>query len=189
MLIKRNIFQQTDKNLKNSLMNTEKTFLKNIYAYALSFFVLFFFLLTSSAPFWRDMSIYPNLFILMYYHWILYRPDLITLPHILILSLVRDGLFDHLIGVSAIHFFILYFALFSQRHFLLNHSFPIVYVGFLVFAFIDILISWLLSSYENQAWVPIQSFVFGFIPVSFLYPLTNVFSLAIQRRLNRYYDR
>lgn len=159
----------------------KKKHLRIIQNYALSLGTMFFFLLLSALPLWRILNIFPNFFILIYFHWLLYRSDLITLPHIILISIIRDGVFNHLIGTSLIQFLMIYILIFNQRRLLLTHGFPIVYIAFLITSIVDAAIFWVLLSYENNQWVEPKPLFLGAILLFFLYPLATLLSRYIQR--------
>lgn len=160
---------------------TSKNSLKIIQNHVLSLGVMFFFLVLSTLPLWRTLNIFPNFFLLIYFHWLLYRSDLVTLPHIILISIIRDGIFNHLMGASLIQFLMIYVLILNQRRLLLTHGFPVVYTAFLITSIVDAAIFWGLLSYENNQWVEPKPLFLGVILLFFLYPLASLLSRYIQR--------
>ena len=156
--------------------------LKNIKQNLVSFLVLFLFLWVTFLPLWGKLDIYPNFFVLIYFHWLLYRPDLITLFHLIGLSLIRDGLLNCWIGVSFLHFLVLYFIIYVQRQFFVHRSFLFVLCAAVGFVTVDSFLSWSFLCYEQGYWVSVQSFAWGALVVFCFYPLSALISFFVQKR-------
>ena len=156
--------------------------LKNIKQNLISFLVLFLFLWTTFLPLWGSLEVYPNFFALIYFHWLLYRPDLITLPHLIGLSFIRDGLLSGWMGVSLLHFLILYFIVYAQRQFFVYRSFLFVLVAAAGFVAVDSFLSWSFLCYEQGYWVSYESFGWGALIIFCFYPLSASISSFIQKR-------
>lgn len=151
-----------------------------------SLFVLLFFTWLSLFPIWQQLDIFPHFFILIYFNWLLYRPDLVGISHVICIGLIQDGLYNHPLGFSLLHLLILFTLLIKGRRLLLGCGFFVIYATFIGFSFIDVLLSWGMLSIYHGISIDIIPFLKGCVLVVLLYPLMSVASLALQKKLSRY---
>ena len=164
------------------LKSTEKTILKAIKQDVITFVILFLFLWLTFLPLWGKLDIFPNFFALIYFHWLLYRPDLLGLLPLIVLSFIRDGLLGNWIGISLIHFLTLYCMVYRLRQFFVYQSFLFVFFAALGFVAVDSFLSWFLLSYQLGSWISYNSFGGGALLVFCFYPVVTLISTFIQKR-------
>lgn len=123
-------------------------------------------------PLWQKIGIQPTLFLIIFYHWILYRPDLIPLEQLILISLIQDGIYAYPLGFSALRLLIDYTLLTTQRRILSHQRFLWVWGGFGIFIFVDGLIYTALLSCVKHEWIGIYPLIPGFAMTIGLYPLT-----------------
>lgn len=83
------------------------------------------------------------------YYWTIYCPNLISYLPLLGFGILADILGSDLIGFNAILFITYAFAIKSQRNYIINNSFSVVWVGFTFFLILYQLIILLLFKFNN----------------------------------------
>ncbi len=123
-------------------------------------------------PLWQKIGIQPTLFLIILYHWTLYRPDLMPIEQLVLISLIQDGIYAYPLGFSALRLLIGYTLLTTQRRILSHQRFLWVWGGFGVFTLIDGFIYATLLSCVKHEWVGILPLIPGFAMTIGFYPLT-----------------
>jgi rod shape-determining protein MreD len=135
-------------------------------------------------PLWQKIGIQPALFLIILYHWTLYRSDLVPIEQLVLISLIQDGIYAYPLGFSALRLLIGYTLLTTQRRILSHQRFLWVWGGFGVFTLIDGLIYATLLSCVKHEWVGILPLIPSFTMTIGLYPLTIwVMNRYVMKRL------
>ncbi|MCE3230174.1 MAG: hypothetical protein K0R76_369 [Alphaproteobacteria bacterium] len=122
-------------------------------------------------PLWQNIGIQPTLFLIILYHWSLYRPDLLTVEQLVLISLIQDGLYAYPLGFSALRLLISYALLATQKRILNHQGFLWVWGGFSIFVLVDALIYAMLLSCVKSEWTGIFPLIPGMLMTTGIYPL------------------
>lgn len=168
-------------------MYNQESFINKINIKALIVFCLFMTLVfLSFIPGWSRLGFCPNFFIMMLYLWLVYRPDLIQLPGLVITGLIQDGLYGYPLGMSILEIMLLF--LFAQflRRFVLERSFGFIFAGYVAYLFTYSSIKWFILSCFKHEWLSLIPMlkVTGFSLLA--YPVVCSLSLSLQRYIDRY---
>ena len=138
-------------------------------------FLVFLFLISiiflTILPMWNKIGVQPTLLLIIFYHWSIYRSDLLPLEQLVLLSLILDGLYAYPLGFSALRLLIDYTILITQRRILGHQRFHWVWVGFAVFVMVDAIVFGVLLSIVRHEWLSIFSLIPSMIFTICLYPL------------------
>lgn len=167
------------------MMHNEESMLWRIWKVRLLAFV---FLVTvvclTILPLWQKIGIQPTLFLIILYHWTLYRSDLMPVEQLILISLIQDGIYAYPLGFSALRLLMDYTLLMTQRRILSHQRFLWVWGGFGTFVLVDALIYATLLSCVKHEWVGILPLMPGLAMTIGLYPLTIwVMNRYVMRRL------
>jgi rod shape-determining protein MreD len=132
---------------------------------------LLFILYVTLLPLWQWIGIQPVLLLIVLYHWTLYRPDLLSLEQLVLLSLIQDGIYAYPLGFSALRLLIDYAFLATTRRILGRQGFIWIWGGFFLFVIIDAIIFTSLLSCVSAQWVNILPLIPSIIMTGSLYPL------------------
>lgn len=91
----------------------------------------------------------PDFFYMVIYYWTVYRPQLLPCAAILFLSLLKDIIEYNTLGISSLSALFFQLIILSQRKFLFNRAFIVVWLGF---AFCLAIILVLQVILQNSAW-------------------------------------
>src|SRR5476649_2839536 len=98
------------------MMHNEESMLWRVWKVRL---LAFAFLLTvvcmTVLPLWQKIGIQPTLFLIILYHWTLYRSDLMPIEQLVLISLLQDGMYAYPLGFSALRILIDYALLLTQK--------------------------------------------------------------------------
>lgn len=122
-------------------------------------------------PIWQKVGAQPTLLLIILYYWTLYRPDLLHIEQLVLISLIQDGLFAYPLGFSALRLLINYALLLTQKRILCQQRFLWIWGGFGIFAIIDSLIFAILLSAAKHEWVGVLPFMPGLLMTISIYPL------------------
>ena len=125
----------------------------------------------SIIPFWEKIGIYPCLILIALYYWTLYRPHLVPVEQLVLLSLVQDGIYAYPLGFSALRLLTDYTLLTTQKRILKSQRFLWTWGGFGIFALADGLVYLGLMSCIKKQWVDFMPVVPGIIMTVALFPL------------------
>jgi hypothetical protein len=146
-------------------------------------FIAFLFLLAAVCltvlPLWQNMGVQPALFLIILYHWSVYRSDLLSVEQLVLISLIQDGVYAYPLGFSALRILICYALLITQKRILSHQRFLWVWGGFSVFALFDILVYAILLSCVKHEWTGFLPLMPGMLMTIGLYPL-------VVRMMNRF---
>ena len=151
-------------------------------------FLVFIFLMAvvclTMLPLWQLIGIQPTLFLIIVYHWSLYRSDLLPIEQLVLISLIQDGIYAYPLGFSTLRLLISYTLLMTQKRILNHQRFLWVWGGFSVFVALDALIYATLLSWVKYEWTGIGVLIPGVLMTIGLYPLTVwVMNRFIMKRL------
>lgn len=141
---------------------------------------LIFVLLMSALPIWGEIKLYPNFFLILLYHWGLYRPDLLSVRKVFLFGLVRDGIFFLPLGLSSCIWISLYGFIWLLRGKSINLSFGISWLGFALIALTDSLSFWIGTSWISGEWPSFSQGLPSLILTILLYPLAIIISFSLQ---------
>lgn len=168
-------------------MYRQDSFIKKINFKFLVVPVLFIgLILVSFIPIWTDLGFCPNFYVMMLYLWLIYRPDIIQVRGLVIVSLVQDGLYGYPLGISIVEMMPLFLFAKMFRRLILQKSFGFVFCGYVAYLFVFSLVKWLVLSTFKQEWLPALP-IFNLIIFSVLvYPMVCHISLVLQKYIDRH---
>ncbi|MBM3468089.1 MAG: hypothetical protein FJX71_01500 [Alphaproteobacteria bacterium] len=135
-------------------------------------------------PVWQSLGVQPVLLLIVLYHCALYRPDLLSVEQLVLISLILDGIYAYPLGFSAVRLLTEYTLLLTQRKILGHQNFLWVWGGFCLFALIDGLLYSILISCVKSQWTGIFPIIPSILLTIGLYPLlTWALNRIIMRRL------
>jgi len=137
----------------------------------IGFSLLFIMLCATVLPVWQNIGIQPTLFLIILYHWSIYRQDLLPAEQLVLMSLILDGVYAYPLGFSAIRLLIGYSLLMTQRRIICHQRFHWVWSGFGIFVAMDTLLFAILLSCVKHEWIGILSLIPGMMLTIGLYPL------------------
>lgn len=146
---------------------------------------LTFVLLMSVLPIWRELKVYPNFFLILLYHWGLYRPDLLTVRKVFLFGLIRDGVFFLPLGLSSCIWVGLYGLIGLLRGRSINPNFAISWLGFSLIALADGLLFWVGTSWMRGDWPPVTQGLPSLVLTILLYPIAVTISFSLQGIIDR----
>ncbi len=85
----------------------------------------------------------PVLPLMAVYHWAIYRPDLLPFFAVFLIGLLHDMLSGGVVGVNALVYPLVYWAVQSQQKFFIGKSFAVVWLGFSLVGAGATLVTWL----------------------------------------------
>ncbi len=139
--------------------------------------------LISVLPFWGRWGFCPNLFFVIFYLWLLYRPDLMTHRQIVLQAVLKDCLFLTPLGANLVINLVLYGTIFGLKRWLLSQPFVMIYAIFMVLAALDQWLYWLIMNFFIPSPFPLKHYILSLALTGFLYPAFNLLSLHWQQRL------
>lgn len=122
-------------------------------------------------PLWQQIGIQPNLLLIILYYWCLYRPGLLSVEQLVLISLIQDGIYAYPLGFSALRLLVAYALLMTQKRILAQQRFLWVWGGFSLFVVLDALIYATLLSFVRKEWPAILSLIPGMLLTAGVYPL------------------
>jgi len=132
-------------------------------------------------PLWQKIGVQPTLLLILLYHCSVYRPDLLSIDQLVLVSLIEDGIYAYPLGFSALRLLICYALLMTQTRILSHQRFLWVWGGFGIFALLDALIYATLLSFTKHEWADMLPLIPGILMTISLYPpviwITNLFIL------------
>lgn len=137
----------------------------------LSFIFLIVAVCLTILPLWQKIGIQPTLWLIILYHWSIYRSDLLSIDQLVLVSLIQDGIYAYPLGFSALRLLMCYALLITQKRILSHQRFPWVWGGFGIFALLDGLIYTTLFSCIKHEWAGLLPLVPGMLMTLALYPL------------------
>jgi len=168
-------------------MYNQESFIKKINLKAIVVFCLLMMLVfLPLIPGWSSLGFSPDFLVMMLYLWLVYRPDLIQFPGLVIIGLIQDGLYGYPLGISI--FEIMLLLLFTQflRHFILHRSFGFIFAGYVAYLLIHSTIEWIILSCFKHEWLSLMPMLKVTIFSLLVYPVVCHLSLSIQKYIDSY---
>jgi rod shape-determining protein MreD len=141
----------------------------------LVFLFLLFVLYVTLLPMWQWIGVQPVLLLIILYHWALFRPGLLAIEQLVLISLVQDGIYAYPLGFSALRLLIDYALLAASKRMFGRQGFIGVWGGFTLFVIIDAVIFTSLLSCVQAQWMSILPLIPGVVMTISLYPLMVAF--------------
>jgi cell shape-determining protein MreD len=107
----------------------------------------------SFIPGWSSLGFCPDFFVMMLYLWLVYRPDLIQFPGLVIIGLIQDGLYGYPLGISIFEIMLLFLSTQFLRRFILQRSFGFIFAGYVAYLFTYSSIKWFILSCFKHEWL------------------------------------
>lgn len=171
-------------------MYEEESLLDKISFRAL--FITGFFIslsLASFLPIWTALEFCPNLFIMMLYLWLVYRPDLVSLRVLAVVGGIQDGLHGHPLGVSLLEISLLFAFCQFLRRVILEKSFGSIFMGYVAYLLVYTTVKWLILSCFKQEWLSLVPMIRVMVFSLLVYPLVCELSVKIQYYIDKRFDR
>lgn len=131
-------------------------------------------LLFNMSGLWVDLEAAPNFFLLILFNALLYRPDTLPLPSLLLLCLLKDCLMGGWMGISFLQTAFLRYLLLTQLRLFSTGSFFLEYLGFMGFSLIDAGLNWGWTSFFCGQMLSLTPYIKGWGFVILLYPITTL---------------
>ena len=150
----------------------------DLWARRLSPFALTLILvIVSVVPFYMPGFSYivPFLALMAVYHWAIFSPRLLPAYAVFFIGILQDCLSGTVLGVNAIVFLLTYSIVLSQRRFLAEKSFFIIWFGFSLILLVVIFLTWSLFSAYNVVLINPKSLFFQYFVSLGLFPLISWF--------------
>ncbi len=141
-------------------------------------------ILLAILPFWKTLGVVPNFLSIVIYLWTLYRPDLISRRLFIILGICRDGIMGYPLGVGIIELMIVSMIARIFRRYVLEKGFWTVFLGFVVFTFLNTLLFWSVINLSNEGGISIISTVRPILANMLFYPIISLLSLKVQHLID-----
>ncbi len=148
-------------------------FLTESFINGIPFLTCFGFLFLGLFPF--RLAFFIELFVpfvlISLYCWLILRPDLLPPASVFILGVLSDLIYANPLGIDALVFMLLYLILYTQRRFLIGHSFSFLWGTFAVFMMPLFVVQWALVSLLHLQMMPIgvmvgqYALLIGFYPI------------------------
>lgn len=145
--------------------------------------------LVSFLPVWTALGFCPNLFIMVLYLWLIYRPDLVRFRGLAVVGIVQDGLHGHPLGLSILEMALLFIFCHLLRRVLLKKSFGFIFMGYVAYLLVYTTVKWLILSCFKQEWLSLIPMIKVMIFSLLVYPLICELSVKIQQYIDRRFDR
>src|SRR5216683_59092 len=124
----------------------------------------------------------PAFTLMAVYHWTIYRSELLPPIAVFAVGLLLDLLNGtQYIGTSSLSLLLVRSALLSQRRFLLNRPFPILWSGFLLVTAAVIFFEWALVSFLHGETLGAQPFIFEAVMTVASFPVGSYLLAWTQR--------
>ncbi|MGB0683975.1 MAG: rod shape-determining protein MreD [Magnetovibrionaceae bacterium] len=126
-------------------------------------------------------AVTPLLSLMAVYHWAIYRPSLMPVVAVFIIGLLQDILAGPHLGVNALVFSMVYWAILAQEKFFIGKSFAIVWLGFGIVAGGAFALSWLLNSLLTLHILQFEPVVFQYLMTLACFPILSWLFLRWQQ--------
>ncbi|MEM7442006.1 MAG: rod shape-determining protein MreD [Pseudomonadota bacterium] len=125
----------------------------------------------------------PLLALIPLYYWAVHRPDLMTFSVAFVVGLLHDALVGAPLGVHSFVYLICYWAIFSQRRFLLGRGFFVLWWGMLLVAMLAVGLEWIAFSAFYLRPMPIEPLLFRALLTAALFPIIGGLMIQMHRLL------
>ena len=105
------------------------------------------------------------------YYWSVYRPQLLPYFMLLLLGLFKDIIDNNIIGMNALSFLLFQAIIISQRRFIINRAFIVVWAGFAFCLGVIISLPMLLGIYHYPVTILFSQWlvsIFAYVPMHWL---------------------
>ncbi|MGB0672189.1 MAG: rod shape-determining protein MreD, partial [Rhodospirillales bacterium] len=130
----------------------------------------------SIAPLWPLMAVY---------HWAIYRPSLMPAIAVFIIGLLQDILGGTTLGINALVFPAVYWAVLAQEKFFMGKSFAIVWLGFGIVGAGAFAATWCLASLTQGALLQPLPVLFQYLTTLACFPVLSWLFLHWQQAFLR----
>jgi cell shape-determining protein MreD len=137
----------------------------------------------SVLPVWGWLGFCPNFFLIIFYLWMLYRPDLMTHRQVVMQALLKDILFMAPLGTHLILSLLIYALIFGVKRWLVSQPFMTIYGFFIVLCGLDQYSYWGLQRIFLPVPFPVKHFLLSLTVTGLIYPLFSLLSLRWQQKL------
>lgn len=128
-------------------------------------------------------AVMPMLPLIAVYFWAAFRPELVPMPVSFVIGLLYDGMTGMPFGLSAAVFVAVHWLVTGHRRFIIGKSFGVVWLGFVIVAFLASILYWILASVFYLSWYTFQPVLFQLMITIAIYPLLAWFFGRIHRDL------
>jgi len=164
------------------MRDTFLPFVNRILDKIASFAFLFTVLIVTYLPHWQNLPIRPQLLSVCFYHWTLYRPDLLPAGLMFVLGCLQDALQGYPLGISSLKWMILYGLLLLNKHHFIDQPFRAIWGGFVLWSLADSLLTWGLFSYLKGKWLSYGLILPEVVLTIALYPLWVFCLIRVQHK-------
>jgi rod shape-determining protein MreD len=115
----------------------------------------------------------PGLTLMVCFHWCVYRPDIFTAFHGFVAGFMHDLLLGTSLVVSSFYICVVMGVVASQRKFYQLAPFWVVWLSFLILAFIGVVVQWGLESLLIGQMMPSRVLLFSWAATIGVYPIVG----------------
>lgn len=152
-----------------NLLSNSIFFLKQAAPFLISLGFLFLGLFPFRFSFMMDLYI-PFIYVSLFC-WLILRPDLLPPLCIFILGVLSDLMYANPLGFHTFIFMFFYLVVFTQRRFLIGHSFLFLWVAFAVLMGPMFCLQWGLASLISMQWMSFKLIMGQYLLSIGFYPL------------------
>lgn len=135
----------------------------------LTFLILLFSIAPTYIPGYS--SVRPVLLMVPLFYWAIYRPYSFSVISAFFTGMAIDLLESTPLGVNTLVATLFYIAADSQRRFLINRTFPVVWFGFAVLSFGAYFLKWFFVSLNLAVFTPIGPAFISYVLLVLSYPI------------------
>ncbi|MGB4057876.1 MAG: rod shape-determining protein MreD, partial [Alphaproteobacteria bacterium] len=128
-------------------------------------------------------AVRPPLFLMAIYYWAIYRPSLIPAWLVFAAGILMDIIVGLPMGLNALAFVLVQWALSDQRRFLMGQSFLMIWIGFAIVSMAMGIVQWGIFGLLSEAWPSFKSLLFSVIFGVALFPLISALMHLTQKIL------
>lgn len=130
----------------------------------------------NQTPF-ASSSIRPEISIIFIYFWLVNREILFNIISVIIIAVLEEMLTSMPFGVSLIYILSVYISTIAIKSLVINKSFPIFWNGFIMVAFVSMLIKFTTISIYYQEIVCLPTTFFTFLTTIAVFPLFSAINI------------
>ena len=130
-------------------------------------------------PFYGPVA--PMLPLMAVFYWAVHRPDLMPFSAVFAAGVLQDVVTGAPFGLHAFILLACHWLVFTQRRFLVDRSFPVMWWGFMMVASLAVLLEWLTFSVFHTVFMPAEPLLFRALLTVALYPLVSWAFIQVHR--------
>ena len=154
---------------------------KSLYSPPLSLLIVV--ILTHAWP-TAHFEVVPDITLPMVYYWGVFQPRTLLVPSFLFIGLLEDILLGAFFGTTALVWLITYFATQTQRKFLGEKGFLIIWIGFSIICLVAYGVKSFIYIYASDKLPSLNHIFLSYLFTLALYPLVARCVLPLGRRKN-----